>query len=175
MAIDVKTILAHALVSLCEYRSLEKITVTELLHETGVGRRTFYVHFADKNDLIRWIYEEKVINVCVNEDPGTCVLETELYYSLLLKNKKFFEQACKMEGQNCLTDSMYELTEKRLRLRAERFGYSNMQAVHFYSRAMTLWSIEWIRNGMRTGPAEAAEGLKKARTSSLDELFGPGK
>ena len=52
MAINVKNIIASALLELCETKSLEALTVKQILEKSGVSRQTFYNHFLDKNDLI---------------------------------------------------------------------------------------------------------------------------
>ena len=61
MSIDVKKILANALLNLCQKQSLQSITVSQLLKETGVSRQTFYNHFKDKNDLICYIYDTYIV------------------------------------------------------------------------------------------------------------------
>ena len=65
MAIDIKEILANGLLDLCHKKDLSQITVKDLLETTGVSRQTFYNHFLDKNDLIQYIYNHKIIN-CFN-------------------------------------------------------------------------------------------------------------
>ena len=62
MAIDIKEILANGLLDLCHKKDLSQITVKDLLEATGVSRQTFYNHFLDKNDLIQYIYNHKIIN-----------------------------------------------------------------------------------------------------------------
>lgn len=61
MAINIKEILAEGLLKLCETTPLNTITIQQLLNQTGVSRQTFYNHFADKNDLIQYIYLSKII------------------------------------------------------------------------------------------------------------------
>ena len=61
MAINVKNIIASALLELCETKSLEALTVKQILEKSGVSRQTFYNHFIDKNDLIQYVYKEKII------------------------------------------------------------------------------------------------------------------
>ena len=62
MAIDIKEILANGLLDLCHKKDLSQVTVKDLLETTGVSRQTFYNHFLDKNDLIQYIYNHKIIN-----------------------------------------------------------------------------------------------------------------
>ncbi len=61
MAIDVKELLSEALLNICHEKSLEFITISKLLRITGVSRQTFYNHFVDKNDLIQYIYNTRIV------------------------------------------------------------------------------------------------------------------
>ena len=61
MSINVKEILANGLLELVEHHTLDSITVKKLLDYTGISRQSFYNHFLDKNDLIQYIYDKKII------------------------------------------------------------------------------------------------------------------
>jgi AcrR family transcriptional regulator len=47
MAINVKRLLANALIELSEEKPLAKITVTDIVNRAGAGRQTFYNHFRE--------------------------------------------------------------------------------------------------------------------------------
>lgn len=49
-----KQAFADALKKKSKTKPLSKITVTELIQECGLNRKTFYYHFRDINDLIKW-------------------------------------------------------------------------------------------------------------------------
>lgn len=108
MPIDVEALLAYALLELCDRKPLEKITVTELLNETGTSRRTFYSRFRDKNDLICWIYQRKIVDASMADAPELCFLESERYFDLLRRYQSFIIRACKIAGQNCQQEYMYQ-------------------------------------------------------------------
>lgn len=46
----IKSRYVTAIFTLCETKPLKKITVGDLLAETGTARQTFYNHFRDIND-----------------------------------------------------------------------------------------------------------------------------
>ena len=50
-----KDMLAEALKELLTRRSLDKITVKDIVENCGVNRQTFYYHFHDIYDLMEWI------------------------------------------------------------------------------------------------------------------------
>lgn len=61
LAIDVKALLADALLDLCEQKPLSKISASDIQAQSGVSRQAFYNHFRDKQDLIQYIYLNRVI------------------------------------------------------------------------------------------------------------------
>lgn len=63
ISIKTKTTLADSLKKLMNKKSLSKITVNEIITEANVNRKTFYYHFTDIYDLVRWIIEQDAFNV----------------------------------------------------------------------------------------------------------------
>ena len=56
MAIATKKLLADGLKELLEKKTLDKITVKELVATCGVNRQTFYYNFQDIYELLEWIF-----------------------------------------------------------------------------------------------------------------------
>jgi len=53
-----RSLLSNALVALMQERSIDKITVQEVLDRAAVGRSTFYLHYRDKDDLFLCVLED---------------------------------------------------------------------------------------------------------------------
>ena len=53
-----RSLLSNALVALMQEKSIDKITVQEVLDRATVGRSTFYLHYHDKDDLFLCVLEE---------------------------------------------------------------------------------------------------------------------
>lgn len=63
--ISTKKIFAESFQKLSKKKSVEKITVKEIIQDCGLTKTTFYNHFRDKYDLAAWIYStsaEKIMN-----------------------------------------------------------------------------------------------------------------
>ncbi len=56
----VKQALARILTELLEEKSIENITVAELVIACGISRATFYNHFEDKYDIACWVLKERI-------------------------------------------------------------------------------------------------------------------
>ena len=53
-----RSLLSNALVALMQEKSIDKITVREVLDRATVGRSTFYLHYRDKDDLFLCVLED---------------------------------------------------------------------------------------------------------------------
>lgn len=58
-----KTKLAESLKKLMTQKPFSKITISEIIRESGVNRKTFYYHFGDMTGLLHWMFEQSAVNV----------------------------------------------------------------------------------------------------------------
>lgn len=62
-SLNTKKALAASLKKLMTIKPFSKITITEIITDCGVNRKTFYYHFEDIYGLLKWILEEEAIEV----------------------------------------------------------------------------------------------------------------
>lgn len=55
--------LADSLKRAISKKSFSKVTVSEIVEDCGINRKTFYYHFEDLYDLLRWTLEQETIEV----------------------------------------------------------------------------------------------------------------
>lgn len=67
-SLNTKKALAASLKKFMNKKPLSKITVSEIVNDCKVNRKTFYYHFADIYDLLKWMLEEEAIEVVKNFD-----------------------------------------------------------------------------------------------------------
>lgn len=182
MAINVKNIIADTLLELTKEQSLNTITVKQLLDKSGVSRQTFYNHFIDKNDLIQYIYETKIVPD-FNEDN----MNMKFYDSLLITFKNiekyhyFMKAACKIEGQNCLKDYIFEhCKEFDLKWHQELYGSSLMPealkfATIYHATASSSMTLSWILSDMPVSAEEICKMIVQMRGIGMETLFKDGK
>ena len=58
-----KQMLADSLKRAISKKSFSKVTVSEIVEDCGINRKTFYYHFEDLYDLLRWTLEQETIEV----------------------------------------------------------------------------------------------------------------
>ena len=61
--LNTKRTLAASLKKMMEKKPLSKITVSEIIADCGVNRKTFYYHFEDIYALLKWTLEEEAVEV----------------------------------------------------------------------------------------------------------------
>lgn len=182
MGIDIKKMLADSLLKLCENKNLEALTIQDLLNDTGISRQTFYNHFIDKNDLIHYVYNTKIVpdfhyqNMTIN-----------FYESLLITFKnmqryhRFMKQACMMEGQNCLKDYIFEhCKEFDLKWHQVLYGYKPMPdtlkfATEYHATASTSMTLSWILSDMPVSCEEIVKMIVEMRAIGMEVLFKDGE
>ncbi|ABN07871.1 transcriptional regulator, TetR family [Methanocorpusculum labreanum Z] len=67
-----KKMLAASLKKLMSEKPLHAITVKEITEKCGLHRQTFYYHFEDVHDLVRWMYEEDAFDLLMRSEEVFC-------------------------------------------------------------------------------------------------------
>lgn len=65
---NTKKALAESLKKAMQTKPLAKITVSELISDCGVNRKTFYYHFEDIYDLLKWVLEQEAVTIVKSFD-----------------------------------------------------------------------------------------------------------
>ena len=60
--LNTKKMLSASLKHCMEKKSLSKITVTDIVTDCGLNRKTFYYHFQDVPDLLKWTLEQEAVD-----------------------------------------------------------------------------------------------------------------
>ena len=65
---NTKKTLADSLKNAMKNKPFSKITVSEIINDCGVNRKTFYYHFEDIYALLKWMFEEEAIEMVKHFD-----------------------------------------------------------------------------------------------------------
>ena len=161
MAIDMKRVLADALIELVQEKPLAKITVSDIVLQAHTGRQTFYNHFRDKNDLIYWIFLGTLPDGQLMETAGYYVYLSEMI-RLSQKNSRFYIEACKLAGQNSLAEAIYLQTYKSFKKYIlKHYGEAVVDeqiefALMFNAYGNSNLFVRWAEAGMPGRPEQQA-------------------
>lgn len=103
-----KKALSASLKKLMEIKPLSKITVTDLVTDCGVNRKTFYYHFNEVCELLKWTLEQEAIDVVRQFDLLT-EYEDAIHFVLnyIRENKHILNCAYDSIGRDTLKEFLY--------------------------------------------------------------------
>lgn len=168
-----KLLLAQSLQQLMLTMPLEKISVNDIVETAGVGRNTFYYHFADKYDLVTWYFQTGVTPFLFEHTKygswQDILLGLEEYFR---QNKVFYQNALAYNGQNSLSEYIYDFMQKYYcqRLRECRPDMQKDE-LDFLSQFMAGAGMgvlmPWVRSGMEKELSHQTQYLVALHDSNL--------
>lgn len=96
--LQTKQAFCDSLKELMKHKAFSKITVSELIRECNVNRKTFYYHFEDIYELLKWMLEQEAIEVVKQFDLLVDYKDAMDFVIEYVKNNSFF--------LNCIYDSV---------------------------------------------------------------------
>lgn len=182
-AINTKILLAQSLQDLMQVHPLEKISVNDIVEHAGVGRNTFYYHFADKYDLVNWCFQKGIMQF-LTEDPTpgnweTVAAQLEQYFR---DNQTFYTNALSYTGQNNLRDYIQQFLSavlmQRLRVAQSLQGQKEELdekelhfAGNFLAGALMGILLPWVQSGMKGHISDCYNCLRSLCTGRMTQLF----
>lgn len=175
-----KEIFADTLLELSQKKTVDKITVQQIVDESGLSLQTFYNHFKDKADLILWVHKSKFEELLskLGKDGYTfhdLINENIQFYS---EHKDFMWNALNhTHGQDSYwrvsADTGYTVMRQYI---IDRNGLDSLtEALDFYLKAYCYMSTqmyaEWAFNMTNTPPKVFAEYLEEIIPEPLKEYL----
>ena len=152
MPVDMKQMIAETLVKLLEQKSVDKITVKELVDACGISRQGFYYHFQDIMEVIEWITSQAIQRaVDVSLAAATPQEAVKAVILTLRKNGKLIQHLMasqrRAEIERLLVMSARTYLEKVLRAKATGLAIrpSDLEAaIRFYSYGLVGMLVETL-------------------------------
>ncbi|MCD7920015.1 MAG: TetR/AcrR family transcriptional regulator [Clostridiales bacterium] len=145
---------AEALKAQLRQKPLTKITVSELVTACGLNRKTFYYHFTDIYDLLRWMLERETMEAVRQYDLLVEYEEAILYVlDYIEKNEPILQNICHNGGREQLKDFFFANFVGIYRQVIEQVAERNHLSLspeflllqsHFYAEAVAGLMLEWI-------------------------------
>lgn len=167
--------------------SIEKITIKDITDGAGVIRPTFYNHFQDKYELLEAIIRNELLKPMMPLiENGMITAATTLILTNILKDKEFYQNASRLEGQNsfeeitrnCIKDLLTEyITEVTGNEKAEsgtkllRTFLTAENLAEYYATSMNFVVSRWLREGCVVPPADMAEIYDFLLSHSMNDMI----
>lgn len=154
-SLNTKRMLADSMKRFMEQKPLSKITISEIIADCGVNRKTFYYHFIDIYDLVKWMFEQEAVQVLAQLDLPT---DTETAIRFILdyvdKNRHIVSCAYDALGRNEMRQFFYtdifqiigfaiskvEAEEQKI-LPSEQKSY----VIKFYAEGLANMLIDYVQ------------------------------
>lgn len=179
--LNTKRTLAASLKKLMGRKPLSKITVSEIVADCGINRKTFYYHFQDIYDLLKWTLEGEALEVMRSFDLLVNPEEVILYVmDYVDANQHIINCAYDSMGRDEMkrffyadftevTRSVIDQAEKKLGLSVEEPFKGFL--TEFYTEALTGLLIDYFRDPKKRDREKLVEYVVLTLQSSLPKIL----
>ena len=154
-------------VDLCEAQGFSKVSVQEVSKLAAINRQTFYYHFTDKKELLRWVYYQDSLKYLSLEVVHLENWEEQTLKMLqAMKAKRYFYRNMMDDARDVFITEFFRLVKEHF---AQLFKQVDQEQVlttrdlQFYSRFFSYGCCgileNWIVKDYRESPMEIASQL----------------
>ncbi|QCR30848.1 TetR/AcrR family transcriptional regulator [Lysinibacillus sp. SGAir0095] len=162
---ETKQILAISLKELMKNKPLEKISIRELTENANVNRQTFYYHFEDIYDLLKWTFQQETIQLLDVHENSLLWKEGLLeLFKYLEANKDFCLCALQSLGRGHLKRFFYSdistILGRVIKSLCEKLNSGEEHIAfltHFYTLSLAGLVESWLLGEMDHTPEEIIE------------------
>ena len=168
----------------------EKVAVYQICDRAGVSRKTFYVHFKSKADIVDRIVRDEVIAPLLQMSGVSMSLiengemlatlpevSNEMVYKALAADKEFYSRLCCRPGSidSPLVEALIKNIQELNSISLEHIGFDGpawkREYISYYYAAGNAVLIQrWIRNGMKESTSDLAKLYNSMTTPYWMEL-----
>lgn len=184
--LNTKRTLAASLRGSMEKKPLSKITVSEIIADCGVNRKTFYYHFEDIYALLKWMLEEEAVNVVKQFDLLVDYREAVLFVMHYVRENKHllccaYDSMGRDEMKRFFYADFIGITRKVVQDAERRAGvHADAQfkefLAHFYTEAIAGLLIDEFTDKEGHDPEKAVDYFALVLENSLPSVLAcPGR
>ena len=149
-----------AFVDLLQRRSIQEITVSDIIKQTGLNRSTFYANYIDIFDLAdktRERLEADFSNLFAEYDYFNDRSGAEKMFNHIRENQIFYQTYFKL----CYDDKHLISTYDPRRAEQEHIDSNIKYHIEFFRNGLNAIIKLWLAGGCKESPKEMAEVLKQ--------------
>ncbi len=162
-----KEALAETLKKMLSNKTLESISIKDIVDECKISRQAFYYHFNDIYDLLELIYTNEAVKL-VNDHKDYETWQEGYYHVLqyMLANKKFVQNTYRSIGRDYFENFIFNILYKMILEVVEsqstdlNVEQKNKEFIaRFYSFAFIQIGFDWLKRGMLEEPKEIIDQI----------------
>lgn len=154
---NTKKLLADTLKKIMRNKPFSKITVSEIILECGVNRKTFYYHFQDIYGLLKWVFDEEAIQVVRHFDLLENYEEAIRFGMDYVRENDYIiscthDSIGREEMKRFFYMDFFEIVTSVIEEGEEKVGVVldpefKRYTAKFYTEALASMLIDWAKNG----------------------------
>ena len=171
-----KEMLAESLMKLLARRTLDKITIQDIVDDCGYNRQTFYYHFHDIYDLIDWIFAaqtQELIEKC--RACGSLDVGVEAVIAYMWENRRLILNILRSVNGEKLLDNLYRSAQSIVLSALENHpGVQELSAEYrelvaeAFKYALAGLLIDWMRAGIPEDRVNKVRTMKAVYIGALE-------
>jgi AcrR family transcriptional regulator len=175
-----KEILTASFQELAEVKSIDKITIQDIVDNCGYSPATFYRHFTDKYDLIAWEHTRAIAEIMDRTGEDDYLWKQTLYDGarFYYENKEYLVNLLKhtsghdsfvryMTEINCAALEKYILSVNG----NQKLTHEEMMSVKFFCHGIVGLGCEWILGEINATWDEIAEVYEQSVPETLKKYL----
>lgn len=125
ISLNRKEEICSALKQLMKRKSIQKITIQELVDECGISRYTFYYHFSDIYDCLSWMLQEEIRrHVQATGSSSNWEDAFDAFFESLQENKAVYKHVLSGPNPDLMRDFFHQEITAMVRLHLSRLAES---------------------------------------------------
>lgn len=163
---------------LLETEPFDKITISDITNDCGLSRQTFYYHFRDIFDMIRWIYNSESLNEIGGRGGyGTWQDKIRELFDYTLNNKSLILGTFNSKCRNDLVGYYMDVSIRKISDIVEMKSDGDIAEkdkkfiASVYAYAFVGIMVDWISDGMKESSEEMADRVYKIVMSNFDRTL----
>ncbi len=169
----------NAFLEILEYKTLDKITVKDIIESTEINRNTFYYYYEDIYDLLDHIFNAEIEKV-LSEAPKNATFYEEYIRaaSILINNRQAIIHIYNSKSRMLLFTYLETVTnvfvERFVKERAVKYELSEegiKYITSFYSTAIVGNTLHWINKGMSSYSEKVIKMISNSFEATIDAMI----
>ena len=163
---------------LLETEPFDKITISDITNDCGLSRQTFYYHFRDIFDMIRWIYNSESLNEIGGRGGyGTWQDKIRELFDYTLHNKSLILGTFNSKCRNDLVGYYMDVSIRKISDIVEMKSDGDIAEkdkkfiASVYAYAFVGIMVDWISDGMKESSEEMVDRVYKIVMSNFDRTL----
>ncbi len=163
---------------LLETEPFDKITISDIANDCGLSRQTFYYHFRDIFDMIRWIYNSESLNEIGGRGGyGTWQDKIRELFDYTLNNKSLILGTFNSKCRNDLVGYYMDVSIRKISDIVEMKSDGDIAEkdkkfiASVYAYAFVGIMMDWISDEMKESSEEMVDRVYKIVMSNFDRTL----